>query len=63
MAKHPMTAIKATIRKDGIRLVALTRSPRGTQIAYKQLKLPLTGEDREERLYKLEEAVTQLVAE
>lgn len=60
---HKLTAVKVSERHGEITVSAMTRSPRGTQIAFKQLTVGKRGTDKKAFRAKLEAAIDKLYEE
>lgn len=63
MAKHKIVAYRLTGTPEGVKLEALTESPRGTRIPFEHTSVKLSKTDREANRIALEQAFVALTAD
>lgn len=59
--KHKVTAFKITGKGDELLISALTRSPRGTQVAFKSDKAKNPKGDKKARNQNIQKAIDRLL--
>lgn len=60
--KHPVTAIKAQTRDDVMEISLMTRSPRGTQVPFRTIKMDRAGKSKEVFMNELANELQVLLA-